>query len=425
MKKKKRCLKAGQAKKLGLTVRPNYKGKYYAQYMITDAQWDSVRKLKKKEIAALENAELSNENKDEQKGYQEEETFFLSAYCKDTQTILTIEDFCKKYNQSFEHLASYKFLPYHYKEPSYNVFFKDVISEKIQEFDFDEIIKKHIKPVKVKEYPKAKKNDFDSLTFTDVHIGMETNPDNNSMYAVKWNKEEIIKTAQEVVKQTIINKQSKVLVVDELGDFLDGFNAQTTRGGHPLPQNMTNEEAFDCALQFKMILVDGLISHFEKLIFNNICNDNHAGSFGYFVNKAFKEICDLKYRKVQVVNHRQFINHYYVGDVCFLITHGKDDKVMKFGFKPQLDSNGLEQIDQYCKQNNIYKKAELIVFKKGDSHQALFDMCTSDDFYYFNYPALSPSSQWVQTNFKKGRRGFVLESYKGTELTIKPKFKTK
>jgi len=40
-------------------------------------------------------------------------------------------------------------------------------------------------------------------------------------------------------------------------------------------------------------------------------------------------------------------------------------------------------------------------------------MCTSDDFYYFNYPALSPSSNWIKNNFKLGRRGFVNESYKG------------
>jgi hypothetical protein len=49
-------------------------------------------------------------------------------------------------------------------------------------------------------------------------------------------------------------------------------------------------------------------------------------------------------------------------------------------------------------------------------------MAGSDDFYYYNYPALSPSSQWVQNNFKKGRRGFVIESFIGTENTIKPIF---
>ena len=92
---------------------------------------------------------------------------------------------------------------------------------------------------------------------------------------------------------------------------------------------MTNEEAFDCALEFKMYLLDGLIAYFGKIIVNNICNDNHAGCFGYFVNEAFKQIAQQKYPEVKIVNHRKFINHYFIGDVCFIITHGKDDKTLK------------------------------------------------------------------------------------------------
>jgi len=263
---------------------------------------------------------------------------------------------------------------------------------------------------------------FDVLTYTDVHIGMETNSKGNSMYADKWDKETILQSMAKMVSKVIEKKHSDTLIIDELGDFLDGFNGYTTRGGHKLPQNMTNEHAFDLALEFKISIIKLLRKKYKEIRVNNICNDNHAGSFAYFVNSAFKNFCDNKYNNVEVVNHRQFINHYFVNDICFIISHGKDEDTLKFGFKVQLDSNGLEKIDQYCKQNDIYKKAKKIVFKKGDSHQALFDLCTSDDFYYFNYPALSPSSQWVQNNFKKGRRGFVLETWNNTEVNITPVF---
>ena len=49
-------------------------------------------------------------------------------------------------------------------------------------------------------------------------------------------------------------------------------------------------------------------------------------------------------------------------------------------------------------------------------------MAGSDDFDYFNYPASSPSSQWVQNNFKKGRRGFFIDSFKGVTSTTTPIF---
>ena len=294
--------------------------------------------------------------------------------------------------------------------------------EAIDEIDIEAIIKKHIEPVETIAIPKPETNDFDVLTYTDLHIGMDTDKFKKSMYPIKWDKESILESAQILIEKAIINKTSNTLIIDELGDLLDGYNGFTTRGGHSLPQNMTNEQAFDLALEFKMLLVDSLVNIYPNIQINNICNDNHAGSFGYFVNSAFKKIVNQKYPDVLVINHTKFINHYYVGKVAFIITHGKDDSTLKFGFKPFLDSKGVEKIDQYCKHNEIYKNADLIVFKKGDSHQCLFDMCTSDDFYYYNYPALSPSSQWVQNNFKKGRMGFVLEQYKGLENNIKPIF---
>ena len=172
----------------------------------------------------------------------------------------------------------------------------------------------------------------------------------------------------------------------------------------------------------RSITLQNLIGNYEEIHFNNICNDNHSGAFGYFVNEAFKQIAELQFKNVTVTNHRKFINHYFVGDICFVITHGKDDKSLKFGFKPHLDLKGADKIDQYLKQNKIYKDAELVIFCKGDSHQALFDLCTSDDFYYFNYPALSPSSNWIKNNFKLGRRGFVNESFNGLDITQKIKF---
>ena len=89
--------------------------------------------------------------------------------------------------------------------------------------------------------------------------------------------------------------------------------------------------------------------------------------------------------------------------------HGKDKKSLKFGFNVKLDPKQIEKIDHYLKHNNIFKKADFIEFSKGDSHQMLFDYSTSQDFDYMNYPAISPSSEWVQNNFKKGVRGFIIQ----------------
>lgn len=415
MSKIQRWLNKEEAQKLGLKIRENDTGRNQSRYRLSNKDWQIILKHRNGESVNFEVETLPND-------YKNKEKFVLSAWNKETGQMMDIDTYCNHYLLPRKDITSYKLVS-HTGTPYYNIVFKENITEEVLNFDFDKIIQKHINPVKYeKNYYGDLENDFDTLTYSDVHIGMDTDKDKNSMYAVEWNKETILETAKTIVSKTIEQQKSPFLVVDELGDFLDGFNAQTTRGGHALPQNMTNEEAFDCALEFKMILVDGLVSYYDEILFNNICNDNHAGAFGYFVNKAFKDIVKIKYPGIKVVNHRKFMNHYFVNGVCSIISHGKDDKTLKFGFKPFLDSKGLEKIDQYCKQNEIYKRAELIIFKKGDSHQCLFDMCTSDDFYYYNYPALSPSSQWVQNNFKKGRRGFVNESFNGLESSIKVNF---
>ena len=79
---------------------------------------------------------------------------------------------------------------------------------------------------------------------------------------------------------------------------------------------------------------------------------------------------------------------------------------MKFGFKIHADDKIVNKIEAYIRDNGIYQKAHTVEFSKGDSHQALIDLCSSDVFDYCNYPAMSPSSRWVRANFKKGRRGF-------------------
>ena len=143
-------------------------------------------------------------------------------------------------------------------------------AQEVQEFDIDSIISKYIKSVKFsKTNPIKKSKDFDVATITDVHIGMETNKYDNSMYPVSWNYKEVIKASEMIVKNIIHEKESNDIYIDDLGDLLDGFDGKTTRGGHDLPQNMTNEQAFDCALQFKMNIVEGLLGHYQNIYVNN------------------------------------------------------------------------------------------------------------------------------------------------------------
>ena len=262
----------------------------------------------------------------------------------------------------------------------------------IKDIDFLNIFKDKIKPITLKTnnnfQPIAL---FDRLVYTDVHVGMNVNPDGYSLYGGLWNEEELTKRLTLMVNHTLNNKKSNVLLIHELGDFLDGWDGYTTRGGHSLPQNMDNQKAFDVALTFKIQLIDSLINHYDKIKCINICNDNHAGSFGYIVNSAFKTYIELKYtERIEIINQRRFIDHYSQDNITFILTHGKDDKSLKFGFKPILDARQIEKIKNYIDENKLH--SQKIEFSKGDSHQYIFDNSTSCLLY------TSPSPRDLSTS---------------------------
>lgn len=346
---------------------------------------------------------------------------------------MEIEEYCKKYNLPFEHVSSWKLVS-HTGTPFYNIVFKTVsaiIEENLTEDFIEKCIVKHVKPVLLSE-PMTRVigsyniNNIDRAIYTDVHIAMDPNGDRNvALYGVSWTEKEIFETRDRIVSEILENQTGPTLILDELGDLMDGWDGQTVRKGHHLPQCMTNEEAFDCALEFKIGMVQQLAAHYDQIICNNVCEDNHAGAFGYVVNKAFKRFIELQYpEKVTVFNRREFITHYQIANHLFLLCHGKDSTHLKFGFKPVLDPKQAEKIDQYLKHHNLYRLGCRIEFSKGDSHQLIMDMATSDDFDYMSYPAASPSSDWVQVNFKKGRRGFVIQHLNNlnTKKIINPIF---
>lgn len=338
--------------------------------------------------------------------------------------MMGIDEYCTHYNLPREDITSYKLVS-HTGTPYFNIVFKERVDAVPEKIDFEAIFSRYAQPepVKTAAVKWGGSGHFDRVVITDVHIGMNPNEEGLSLYGGKWDAEEINARLALTVDHILKNRNADTLIVDDLGDFMDGYDGETVRKGHELPQNMSNEEAFDCGLGFKIRLIDSLAGYYDRIICHNICDDNHAGSFGYVVNSAFKTFIEARYSHVTAVNVRTFMYHYTIGKKCFIVTHGKDGKNLKFGFKPILESKQIEKINDYIKENELAQPGVEIFFDKGDSHQFILDYTTADGFNYFNYPAFSPASNWIQTNFKKGKSGFVMFNFdKEGGHTIRPLF---
>ncbi|MGL5715550.1 MAG: hypothetical protein ACRCX2_21195 [Paraclostridium sp.] len=364
--------------------------------------------------------DLDNETVTDNNQYKPPLSGMPSAWWAEKNRFYTIEEFCDVYGLDKNSVKSSKLVSHNASHMTYNIAFFNEEEEAILDVDkhLDEVIQKYIEPIisnVAGEYV-TNSDYFDRLVYTDVHISMNVNgKDGDSLYEGKWDREEVLKRLDLMLYHVHTFKKSRKLIIDDLGDFLDGLGGQTTRKGHELPQNMNDKEAFELALEFKIKLIDNLVNEYEEIICHNITNDNHSGIFSYFVSSAFEKIINCRYSgKVKVKTIKKFIDHYSEGKHTFLISHGKDMGEQKFGLKPKLDAIQAEKIDQYCKENKLYN-GNFIEFSKGDSHQAIYDDTTSNDFSYYNYPAFSPPSNWVKVNFKNSKSGFNFFNIKKDE----------
>lgn len=265
---------------------------------------------------------------------------------------------------------------------------------------------------------KHRNNKALKLTISDAHVGMDVTPNEEALFQYEYNRDVYLESMDKVFKTLI--KESRThgtfdtLLIDDLGDLADGFNGQTTRGGHDLPQNMTNAEVFEVCVNAKLQLIKQIMAEkvAKKIILRCVCNDNHAGSFGLIINKAIQMIANLTYHKdvVEIDILTRFMEHRVFGDHCFILTHGKDKKQMFKGLPLYLNDKTVAFINDYIEHYNI--KSKYIHVEKGDLHQIGYEK--KKKFDYRNFMSFAPPSQWVQHNFG--------DSYSGFSTQVIPKF---
>lgn len=253
------------------------------------------------------------------------------------------------------------------------------------------------------------------LVFTDTHIGMETDKDGVTNYKRDWN-EKIVRSVPKqmvaaVAKKLASEDYSKIVIMD-LGDFLDGMDGLTTRGGHDLPQNMNNREAFRCAVDFKNELLKNMQQFGLPIELHNVCNDNHSGDFGYYVNETVKMVN----KGVEVVNCIQNFNHTIQGEYCIIYTHGKNKDTQKRPMPRHMNSDTFTKLIQYADEHKLHNY-KLMLFK-GDGHVYSPDF-QNTKISYVQFPALSPPSSHGKDNYTNLLNGFCLVDLDGQIPTIK------
>ena len=237
-----------------------------------------------------------------------------------------------------------------------------------------------------------------NIYLTDQHIGMKVE---HSLYSNYFDKhvyrDRMNKVFVEIAKLNQLYNFETINIFF-LGDTFDGQDGFTVKRTHELPQNMSNEEAFEVGLYTNKIFLEKL---FESKLAKTygvyfVRESNHGGDMDLYLFKSLKMWIKTCYKPefVTVKIAHKFIDHISLGDHTFIYTHGKDNKDMKNGLPITLDAKTENFINQYIYENNI---KGYIHFVKGDLHQDALN--NGKLFDYRNVPALSGSSKWVMSNY--------------------------
>ena len=244
------------------------------------------------------------------------------------------------------------------------------------------------------------------LFLGDVHIGMDIK---NSIFGYEWNRKELMKRREMMIRRVIdtVAKEGKTkdteIVVVIGGDLVDGFDGQTTRKRHELPQNMDNKEQLTTAFEFLYTIIDDLSESFHSVSIHIITNSNHGGILEYAAAKMIEQVVPARFDNVQVVVHEDFMNTITIGTSPVIITHGYDDNIMNKGFTRFLTKNHFDLIKNYNRKEKGRCKI-LIRFDQHQYHDILYD-----DIRDVLVPAFAPPSSYISYNYGSSfPGGFVI-----------------
>ena len=229
MSKIRKRLSDNEAQLLNLELRTQ-NGRGNARYQITKEQWHTIQEARKKQpqspslnqSQSQEKHSVEVTSKTVPNDYTKKK-FVLSAWDDKKGEVLSLEDFCNKYNIDFSKVTSSKFLPYHYAEPTYHVVSSEVKKGQEQDIDWKlvkETISKETERVYVYKTTSHSFNNEAVLKWSDLHFGAYIR---NVMHVQDFDKDILLDGLLDSIA-VINNYGFKKTHVHINGDLIESFS---------------------------------------------------------------------------------------------------------------------------------------------------------------------------------------------------------
>lgn len=261
------------------------------------------------------------------------------------------------------------------------------------------------------------------LHFADFHIGASVS--NNSEFENEWNEEELYRRMNAVLNNIYnMNTAFDTIVINILGDMLDGFYGQTTRRDHFLSQNMSNYDQIRVYKESFIWFINELYKSniVGKIQLYSVPGGNHDGfamgeatKYMFLTAKTMYPnfIVNIDSEESGVSN--KFYLDYEFNDRIFVITHGKDDQHMKRPLPLNLNPQAQLLINDILVNRDLYNQGKPIHIIKGDMHNDNLNSTLHYD--YRTCLSLFGASDYCQSNYTANKSGVSYELFVGDQMS--------
>jgi hypothetical protein len=252
------------------------------------------------------------------------------------------------------------------------------------------------------------------VLISDDHLG------NMNILLPAWTKEQYQQRLSLIVQELMSypEKFEEVHIVS-LGDQLNGWNAQTTRGGHEV-KSLSNEEQFDCYVEGRKDFYDKLFTSgvAGKYFVHDLENSNHSGKgFSYMANKCLQYYLSAQYPSVKQISYKEPYGFIKLGINVIGFTHGKDEQFMMRPLPLKLDpKTDLMMYQKFDRKGFSPTKYNLTLYK-GDLHS--YSMDRGKFGRYINVPSIMGSTDYTELNFGPTPAGALIEIFTRDSKVIK------
>lgn len=251
------------------------------------------------------------------------------------------------------------------------------------------------------------------IHLSDMHIGAKC--ESNTLYENPYDYSEIERRLNVLVDCIQSYGYFNTIIINILGDSLDGMDNQTARRDHFMPQEMDNMEQLEAFVTLMSDFIGKCSSLAKNVKIFCVKCGNHGGMWEYTANLALKNLIKNIYPNIPFTLFKDFIGTYSFKGHTYVICHGKDEKFMKRALPLNLDENSKTKIHEWLTNEQLIGN-DNIHFIKGDLHSNNLNSCRLFD--YRNVLSLFGASDYSNYNFSRNSYGVSFDLFIGDNRTI-------